>query len=525
MHKRKPKRPNSKQHKQPARDVINAKKEERTTKVVLAIVSFLVITLAVGTVYNILTREMPPTTAIQALTVDTGGLLNGIIIRDETAYIADFSGQVTFAVEDNSRVRQDTLVATISNAQVTTALQEEINELETHIMQLQMLRTSISPSISYVNIINDQIRENTNNNIPRMGNLAHARTFAEEINNQVSERNSVLLTSTSEALAPYVLQTMQNARTISSSQNNVRASSGGIVSFVVDGMEHLNPRNMHLITEHANLLAPTHYQNGVFKIVNSNTWHIAAFLENEVALNLQQNTTVPLFIKESSQVLNTENDEKELEYPVYSIEQALATTFRQISATVSTIEQRGSYSFAIFTIQDFMQDYIGKRNISFKLADGQFTGLSIPIEAMATRTLLKIPAAYIHSSEDDYYVTTINAYGEPVQHVVRPIVPRNQTVTEGYMYILQDFSDISIGTAIVGEHGNSHMISSVVSDEGVFRVNTGLATFTSIDTTNMIETQTHFVLDAQLNRGGITQHDRIVSDAVNYLVYEGQLVH
>jgi hypothetical protein len=94
---------------------------------------------------------------------------------------------------------------------------------------------------------------------------------------------------------------------------------------------------------------------------------------------------------------------------------------------------------------------------------------------------------------------------------------------------LQDFDNIRIGDTIVMDEGDEagYVISELESSQGVFRTNTGLATFVSISTEGMIEGgKGYVILDSEANSGnnGLKIYDRIVSDTVNSFIKEGDIV-
>lgn len=476
------------------------KKEERTTRAVLIIIVFFVTVSGIGTIHNLITREVLPTTSVSIATINNPRLTEGIIIRNETAYYTNFSGEISFLVDDNTRVRQNALIATVSNVATIEPLLEENQQLANQILSLQNIRAPFSIHTEDVGYINNQIREITNNNLHRLGNFVAVRSLSEELNAHVYTRNTLLLSENIGILEPYVTQSMQNLSLISSNQREVRSNYSGIVSLTVDGLEHLNPSNMRYLTsQFSHLPLPLSHgsSGGVFKIVKSNTWYLASFIEPDKALALNQNSTITIYIEDGE-------------------------NFREVNATVYALENREEYVFVIFSIRDFMLDYINKRSINFKLENGEVTGFKVPYTSLVNRTFLMIPMSYIIINEDAYLIEIIG--NEGIKIPIIPVTIRNQQTTEGYIYILQDFNNIQLGDTIIKD-GNQYSISQIITDTGVFRVNNGVATFISVDTSFMVETEGYIVLNRELNRGGITMHDRIISDTQSYMVYSGQLVH
>ena len=489
------------------------KNEERTTRVVMIMITILFISLAIGTLYTSLTAERPPTMAVEMKRIINPHLSSGVVIREEVVYTTDVPGDFTFHVEEHARIRPDTLVATVRNTPVVTQLEEENDELTLAVLSLQNTRSLISSQAENAEILNSYIREISNNNSQNITDGNSARDFANEINNQISIRNTLLLSETRGAVEPLSEQNRRNLNLISINQREIRARNGGLVSFRVDGLEMLDMESaLELSKEIVSsiLFEEENYdynmETDAFRVVNSNTWQIASFMDNVEAADLSQGQNLSIFI------------EKEDE------------GFREIRAQITHLEVRNAETFVIFTMRDFMQEYIDVRTLNFTLDTGEKKGLRIPKTSMVNRTLLQVPLEFIESDEDDrlFFMTYLDEMGEAQRIQVLPRVVRNEEVDEGYMYILQDFETIRLGTQVVHpeDEGIVMTLEDIITDAGVFRANNGVASFISIDTTNMTDLGEEVVLDLDLNqgRGGLNIHDRIVTDTQNYIIYEGRSV-
>lgn len=274
--------------------------------------------------------------------------------------------------------------------------------------------------------------------------------------------------------------------------NPVTADAGGIIFFETDGFEFLNPQNMLTLTSLPGYAEES--ADNLFKIISSNVWHIAAFIENERAYLLSNITHI--FIK--------------------------GQDFRRVAVTVNTLERREGHTFVIFSLRDFMADYLDKRHINFTLTPPEYIGLQIPQTALVNRTFLMIPRNFIYG-EDNFHINRLNE-NITISIPIRPRILLNQEPVADYVFITQDFAYIRLGDQIT-KNGEIYTINQVVTDTGVFRVNNGVAAFTGVNITGILEFGEYFLLNPELNQiSGLSIHDRIIQDAFNYFVYEGQII-
>jgi len=492
-----------------------AKKDERATSVVLFLTMLLFGGLVLGTIYIHATRDRIPTMIVERTTVLSPTLHQGVIIRDENVYNGNYRGQVSFAVDNHSRVTAGTLVATIRDVANIQPLEEENEDLARQILDMQANREPISAYADSARHINNQIREINNNQMFRLASadMTAMLSLEAQINDHITVRNNMLLSENRGQLEPYVNRAAQNEASIARNTYQIRADEGGIVSQIVDGFEgQLTPDTMgnlsfaqtRTIVEHEYLQVPNFVRpfDDVFRIVNSNVWYVAAHVENIHTESLSQGMSITIYI-----------DKEDYD-------------FKAVDGTIHTLSRGMEYTYIIFSTRDFMLDFIDKRSVSFKLESGEYTGLKITQNALATRTFLLIPREYVEVIDNSHYITRSNTDGTTDRVEIMPRTLRNREVSEDYIYVLQDFDNITLGDRIIASGYQDFTISQVLTDTGIFRANFGVTTFISIDLDNMIYYGEYVILSSALNqgRGGINVHDRIISDAVNYYVTEGQVV-
>lgn len=490
------------------------KREENTTKIVFSIIIFSFIILTGGIIYNFITNTPVPTTSVVMQTFVSSNFHKGIIVREEQAYFLDFFGAVRFEAEEYSRIRSGDRVAIVEDTVTIAPFERENRILQAHILGIQEFRSHISIHAENAAILNDNIRVSAIENLHRIGddsNFAHA--FSERMDSQLYMRNNLLLSETVGSVAEYVNILDRNSRFIESNQREIIATNGGIVTRYVDGHEYLTIENItRLSSDFLDILEETNTNtSGIFRIVTSNVWHIASFFEPAEVRHLNNGQNINIYM---------------ISYDEYN-----NYIFRSVPATVNYMGQRDNKVFVVFSMRDFMIDYIDYRIHSFTLHYGNVTGLAIPNEAIATRTLLMIPSKYVYTDLNyNNFVTIENLSYNNMDNYgtisVNPVTVRSDFHGYGYIFVVQDFGTLSLGSVLIGQDGSRYAVNRVITDTGVFRVNNGVATFVSIDTTNKSVFDDYTIISVVDNqgRGGLVVHDRIVANTQDYLVYAGLIV-
>ncbi|MCL1936081.1 MAG: hypothetical protein FWF57_06905 [Defluviitaleaceae bacterium] len=293
----------------------------------------------------------------------------------------------------------------------------------------------------------------------------------------------------------------RNTAVAANLQQSMIAETGGIVSFNLDGFEHLTISDLENIMNFGNL-SLVNNTDAIFRIITSNNWNIISFIPIKYSESISSSNSISLFARDKF-------------YPYL---------FKEIEATVYKTEILEDNLLVIFSVQDFMLDYINDRNIEFTLNNPYVTGLKVPSTAIANRTLLLIPENFIYTNDDRNYVVLTDEYGNTINIDINPVRTLSIPETTGYVYVNQDFRTIQIGSTIIN-NGDIYIVNRVVTDTGVFRVNSGISIFVSIYTNNSVVLEDYIILDRDKNGGGLTIHDRIVKDAQSNLVYSGQILN
>lgn len=494
----------------------HVKREERAMKVVLSISMLFFVFSVGGSVLKLITREQIPTIVVENGIVELSQIQSGIIIRDETIYRSTSDGEINFEVEQHQRVKKDGLVATIRNTDNLIILEEESEDLTRSILNIQDQRSNISTFAEDANNINSQVQTITNNNIHRLNgtDTTAMLNLQENVNTYVLLRNEVLMSENRGVLQPYVNSHIDNEALMSENISRIYASNSGVVSYIVDGMEDVfTPTNMENLTLEQTRMSinyddfqiphQTRTSENIFKIVNSNEWFIASYIPNELVQHWEQGSVVNIHIERDG-------------------------IYVPMDVNVHFLRRGEDETYVILRSRSFMKEHIGQRSVNFKTVNSEHKGLYIPKDAITSRTFLLVPSSHVYEVENTHMV--IKKEDDSLTNVsILPRSIRSIETREDYVYILQDFNNLSLRDVIVrqGEENSEYEISEVVTDVGVFIVNNGIATFTSINTDGMVVGENGYVVinpNTNSGRGGLNVHDRIIADAYNYPIEEEQKI-
>jgi len=494
-----------------------ARKGGVAEKIVL-VISLVLFSLAIGgSLFRYMNTNQTTIAIVGYGSVDVPRVMSGIIVRDETVYYAPASGVVVFNVADGTRVRRGTVVSNIENSSTLAQLSAQSDDISRQIMDIQNLRGDVSAVAYAVDEINDAIGHNISSQLIHLGssNREGLYSLASSLNQSVELRNDMLLNENAGAVRMLVNEHRYYIARISENRIAMLATESGIVSHSTDGFEDaLNPGNLRDITREQTRMyvgADAFVQNtevdagdAVFKIIGSNTWYIVAYIENDLVEGWSPNRAIRLYIEQDGEFSG---------HPFW----------------VDSITRRNEReSFVVMRSDVQIQDFLNMRTVSFKTYDSAYSGLKIPDSAITERTFIRIPERYVGTVRHNITVVNRRVGNSVEQETIHIKTLRGIEHEEGYVYILQDFDNVRLGDTIVFDSHDTegYVIDRLITSNGVFRTNTGVATFVSVDTSGMVSgDEGYIILDPQLNRGGLRQHDRIIRDANYRFVREGDIVN
>jgi len=494
------------------------KRQSGVAEKIVLVISLVLFTLAVGgSFFRYMSADTTPIAVVGYGSVDVPRVMSGIIIRDETVYLAPASGIVVFNVADGTRVRRGAVVSNIEDSSNIAQLSMQSDYLSRRIFDIQNLRSDVSSVSEAVEEVNDIIALDLNSRLLGLtgSNRESLYTLTHSLEQSIELRNDLLLNENAGSVRELVNEHRAYTVMINESRTAMTATESGIVSHVIDGFEDvLTPQNMHYITREQTRMyvgAESFVQNiavdagdAVFKIIESNTWYIASYIDNDLVTDWTPNRAIRLYIEKDGEFVG---------HPFW----------------VHTVTRRNdSESFVTLRSDIQMQDFLGMRTVSFKTYDSVYSGIKIPETAITERTFLRIPERYVNIVRHNITVVNRQVGSTIEQETIHIKVLRGIERADGYVYILQDFDNVRRGdTILLNAHDTEgYIINELTTASGVFRTNTGIATFVSVNTEGMVNGDAGYViLDPELNRGGLRQHDRIVRDANYRFVREGDIIN
>ena len=480
----------------------------RSTTFVAGLFFIFVLVYLLRTLFTFFNTPEIPVSMVRMGSVDAPVVVEGIIIRDETVYTAARDGVVHFYVNYYDRVRPGTVVASIQNLQEADGIQRSISQVELDLIRLQEVRGNLSAADPAIQRINGQISNMVDQRLSRhiQFNMSEVYSLRDAIVQNVNMRNQIIVAENLNANVRAELgvnhQMLMNQ--LDANRLNVTVGGGGIIVPTVDGFEEqLTFQNMYYLNQNMtrqnidfSQFLPrreVEYGDGIFKVVNSNIWYIAAHIPNDLVEDMNTRDTVTLYI---------EGQREPLSVQVHNMEPGFQETF------------------VIFRSTRYMHNFFDTRSIFFRTTDTVQDGLRIANTAITEEEHLIIPLSAIHEGdEDQLYVIRVIGY-EDIKVPISSVSMQD----DYFAFVLSKEHEILSAGNTLRERGKPDSTRIITEQPltGVFRVNNGIATFATIyirpeDPVGGVYT----IINPALNPS-LRLYDHIVTDAA--LVRHGDIV-
>jgi len=441
--------------------------ENLKTKLYLAIIFLLFIIYILGYSIGLLNREKTPLTTITHGSIDLPKYIDGVIIRDETVYTAEDSGEITYLVKDLEKVRKNSAVVGISDIETVREIEHELTVIDESILKIQGLgNDELSSAQSDAKKINESIKSYVGNQIfdflsDDFDAVYGVKDSAEK---SMNLRNKILideivLSKNSE----------HSSELLNNGQKNVEISQSGIVSYHVDGFERIfTTENMYDLTEKA-ITDKSGYKeftpsskkvnegDEIFKLLNSNTWYIGAYFLRDEVRDWQVGSERNIYIENN-------NDYDRLYIRVHDI-----------------IFQDDGKAFVIFKSTKYVLDYIENRFIRFRTSQSEEVGLKVPTSAIKKETVIKVPNEFLLKEDNNVTFAKLKDSDE-IRDIIVSV--RFEDKNENCSYVIKRFGEIDFGKTLVGIDDTTKTFNieqdNYLDIYGVYKVNTGIAEFTRV---------------------------------------------
>lgn len=426
----------------------------------------------------------------------------GTIIRSEKVFTAPSAGTVEYQVSEGEKIKAGTVVCTVSSGEEVSKAKADLESINTKILELQNKRVTETKHADEVKKLNSQIQSLSDEAASDFssGDFSKIYNLKYSVGKKIDARNQLLL-SDSSADAELSGQRSASLKVLNEGTKAITSDTGGIVSYYVDGMEAvLTPAVSEKLTKEQVNAKPAKTSamksnaaagESVFKVLTSNDWYIASYLPDRYTEGWKQGDAIEIYIN------NGVEEEEPLE------------------VTLQTLNHGEDDAYVVFKSTEFAENYMDMRNISFELEKPR-TGIKIPASSVTQETMLVIPRYYIL---DGCVQKVISAKEEESI----PVDIAGNADTEGYVLVPVQLGKLNVKDVIRLQAGNATFtIKDVVTQNGVFLVNSGVTKFTGINMKNSVESEKNVILDPTLNTQ-LKENDRIVHNIEN--VHKNQEIY
>ncbi len=407
----------------------------------IGVVIFVIIFIyVIFNVYTYVTAIHISPYEVEQGTMAENNIHRGLGLRDETVRYSDYSGALNYYVREASKVKNGNLICSVDEngdvseriaeaARDTSSIDaESLGEIEADIFEFRTLYSSLDFSSVYL--------------------------FKDNVDSALNEALSL---SALNSISDYAA-----AGAESSSFHRVFSESDGIVVYYTDGYENVTTDSFTAdMFEEASYSRKNSRKSpdiaageAVYKLINSETWHIVVPVATALADELADSETVQLrFLKDGK------------------------TTYAS-----STVTRKGEQDYLILKLNHSMVRYAKDRFLEIELLLNEETGLKIPNSAITEKEFYTIPAEYFmkggDSDSDGLLVERIDDEGKRTTEFLVPVIYYE---TDEQYYV--DGEHVSAGDRIIKSDSDSAYTvgTDTAKLKGVYNINKGYAVFKQID--------------------------------------------
>lgn len=403
---------------------------------------------------------------VRATTMAQDNIVTGLIIREETIINAPEAGYMNYYSPEGVRIGKDKLLCSL----------DETKEIYDSLINADVSKDFSENDRKYIrSVINDY------RSAGGFGNYELTASFASDI-------STIISTYSGNYSVDKVSEITD--KNLPSTFHKLVTTCSGLVSYNIDELSGIS---LETFTgqEFANSTAYKNYNKrknmanggeGVAKVITGDTWEIICPLNESQRKALSNLKTLPITI---------------------------CNTGTQLTLPFEIIEKNGSY-FAVFTLSEYVQNYLNYRFLSVELNWQISEGYKIPLSSITEKTFFIVPITYFSKGGNS---NSLGLIKEEINSKTGA-ASFNFTETTIYysdgMYYYIDATDFKEGDTVMSESGERYTISLKEKLEGVYNVNKGYAVFRRIE---RITQNTEYCIVNIGTAYGITLYDHIALDA------------
>ncbi len=274
----------------------------------------------------------------------------------------------------------------------------------------------------------------------------------------------------------------------------VTSPATGLVSFIIDGMEDLQPDSVQQSSFDETKYSSAHIKAGskvdagmaVYKLITAEDWSLIFPLREE-DLQLYGDKT-KLQIR-----FTAENLEAKADYSTF---------------TGSDGRQYGRLDF-----DKYLVHFTGERYIDFEIESGKASGLKIPKRAVFEKEFYRVPLAYaVKGGNSTDIGFNKEVYGESGTSIEFTTVGIYGLDAEYYYISMAEDSAIQAGDYLLSPSGERYQVGDKGSLSGVYNINKGYAVFKKID---VITSNDEYYTIEKGTKYGLNVYDHILINPEN----------
>lgn len=448
-------------------------KYRRKPKIAVALFA-LVLVYVISFIFIYLSKSKVRTYEVEAGTLTTNAVFTGIIIRDETVYNSEYSGNINYYQKEGSRVKVgDTLYTVDETGRVSEILSQYNTSNENSLSK---------ESLSTIKSMLGNFRTDYNGN-----------NF-DEIYNLKADINAAVLHAMNES----IMENLDDIISKTGSENlfrTINCENTGIIAYYIDGFEDLTCETVKAEDFNTSTYEKTNLKseklivsgNPAYKLINSEDWYIMIPLTKEDIdlYDLADKDAVSIKIKKDN----------------------ISTT-----ANFSIISSEDKY-YGKISLNRYMLRYATERFLDIEIGTASDSGLKIPASAVTENEFYTIPKEFLtkggNSNDYGFICESYNSSGEAVVKFVAADIYKS---TDELCYVNK--KDFEPGATIVmPDSSKKYTVGPVDKLKGVYCINTGYTSFKLID---VIDQNNEYYIVKKGISHGISTYDRILLDAYNY---------
>lgn len=448
-------------------------KYRRKPKIAVAIFA-LVLVYVISFIFIYLSKSKVRTYEVESGTLTTNAGFTGIIIRDETVYNSEYSGNINYYQKEGSRVKVGDTLYTVDETGRVSEILSQYNTSNENSLSKESLATIKSM------LGNFRTDYNGNN--------------FDEIYNLKADINATVLHAMNES----IMENLDDIISKTGSENlfrTINCENTGIIAYYIDGFEELTCETVKAEDFNTSTYEKTNLKseklivsgNPAYKLINSEDWYIMIPLTKEDIdlYDLADKDAVSIKIKKDN----------------------ISTT-----ANFSIINSGDKY-YGKISLNRYMLRYATERFLDIEIGTASDSGLKIPASAVTENEFYTIPKEFLtkggNSNDYGFICESYNSSGEAVVKFVAADIYKS---TDELCYVSKkDFE--SGATIIMPDSSKKYTVGPVDKLKGVYCINTGYTSFKLID---VIDQNNEYYIVKKGISHGISTYDRILLDAYNY---------